>query len=147
MMVVVFSVLSIFPASYLVRNEMVRIMLQFSSTELLLLILVLLPLGLTVAAVQIAIAINGKSHKEAQARCTLLVVAAPLVSMIGLFKQGADPVWFKWVPLLSQNQLMTKILNNEVVGLTDMLAPILTCVLITFLALWYVSKKMRRILM
>jgi len=147
MLVVVFSVLSIFPASFLIRNETMRIMLQFSSTELFLLILVLLPLGLAVTAVQIAIAINGKSHKEAQARCTLLVVAAPLISMVSIFKQGADPVWFKWVPLLSQNMLMGKILNNEPVGSIDMLAPVLSCTLITALALWYVSGKMRKVLM
>jgi sodium transport system permease protein len=147
MMVVVFSVLSIFPASLLVRNETVRLMMQFSSTELILMILVLLPLGLAITAAQIAIAINGKSHKEAQARCTILVVAAPLVSMVGLFKQGADPMWFKWVPLLSQNQLMGKILNNEVVSSADMLIPVLSCALITFAALWYVSKKMRSVLM
>ncbi|PRC93791.1 ABC transporter permease [Solimicrobium silvestre] len=147
MMVVVFSVLSIFPASLLIRNETIKIMLQFSSAEMLLMILVLLPLGLCLAAVQIAIAINGKSHKEAQARCTILLVAAPLVSMIGMFKQGADPVWYKWVPLLSQNQLMGKILNNEVVSSADMFAPVLTCALITFAALWYTSKKMRSILM
>ena len=147
MLVVVFSVLSIFPASFLIRNETMRIMLQFSSTELFLLILVLLPLGLAVTAVQIAIAINGKSHKEAQARCTLLVVAAPLISMVSIFKQGADPVCFKWVPLLSQNMLMGKILNNEPVGSIDMLAPVLSCTLITALALWYVSGKMRKVLM
>ena len=147
MLVVVFSVLSIYPASFLIRNENMRIMLQFSHTELILLILVLLPLGLAVTAVQIAIAINGKSHKEAQARCTLLVVAAPLISMVSLFKQGADPVWFKWVPLLSQNQLMGKILNNEVVGSVDMLAPVLSCTVITVVALWYVSRKMRGVLM
>ncbi|MET3107688.1 sodium transport system permease protein [Oxalobacteraceae bacterium GrIS 2.11] len=147
MLVVVFSVLSIFPASFLVRNETIRIMMQFSGLELLLMILVMLPLGLTISAVQIAIAINGKSHKEAQARCTILVVAAPLVSMISLFKQGADPVWYKWVPLIAQNQLMGKILNNEVVGAADMFAPVLTCVVITLAALWYVSRKMRTILM
>jgi sodium transport system permease protein len=147
MLVVVFSVLSIFPASFLVRNETIRIMMQFSSRELILMILVLLPLALAVTAVQIAIAINGKSHKEAQARCTILVVAAPLVSMVGIFKQGADPVWFKWVPLLSQNQLMGKILNNEVVSSADMLIPVLSCALITVAALWYVSKKIRSVLM
>lgn len=147
MLVVIFSVLSIYPASFLIRNENMRIMLQFSHTELILLILVLLPLGLAVTAAQIAIAINGKSHKEAQARCTVLVVAAPLISMISLFKQGADPVWFKWVPLLSQNQLMGKILNNEVVRALDMLAPVLSCTLITVAALWYVSRKMRGVLM
>lgn len=147
MLVVVFSVLSIFPASFLVRNETIRIMLQFSRTELILMILVLLPLALAVTAVQIAIAINGKSHKEAQARCTILVVAAPLVSMVGMFKQGADPVWFKWVPLLSQNQLMGKIVNNEVVSGADMLIPVLSCALITAVALWYVSKKIRSVLM
>ena len=147
MLVVVSNVLSIFPASFLIRNEAIRIMLQFSSKELFLMILVLLPLGLAVAAVQIAIAINGKSHKEAQARCTILVVMAPLISMVSIFKQGADPVWFKWMPLLSQNLLMGKILNNETIGSVDMVAPILSCVLITVAALWYVSKKIRTILM
>jgi sodium transport system permease protein len=147
MLVVVLSVLSIYPASFLIRNETMRIMLQFSNAELILLILVLLPLGLALTAVQIAIAINGKSHKEAQARCTLLVVAAPLISMVSVFRQGADPVWFKWVPLLSQNQLMGKILNNEVVGSVDMVAPVLSCAAITVAALWYVSKKMRGVLM
>ena len=147
MLVVVFSVLSIFPASFLVRNETIKIMLQFSSAELLMMILVLLPLGLCLSALQIAIAINGKSHKEAQARCTLLVVAAPLVSMLGMFKQGADPAWYRWAPILSQNQLMGKILNNEIVSSVDMLAPVLTCATIICLALWYISKKMRSVLM
>ena len=147
MLVVIFSVLSIFPATLLIRNETVRIMLQFSSAELGLLILVLLPLGMMLAAVQIAIAIKGKSHKEAQARCTIIVVLAPLVSMLGMFRQGADPVWYQWLPLLAQNQLMSKILNNEVVSADDMLAPVVSCAVITALALWYVSKKMRAILM
>lgn len=147
MLVVVFSVLSIFPASFLVRNETVRIMLQFSSTELFLLILVLLPLGLMIAAVQIAIAINGKSHKEAQARCTVVVVLGPLISMVSMFRQGADPVWYKWVPLIAQNQLMSKIVNNEIVSSADMLAPLVSCTLIAAASLWYVSKKMRTILM
>ena len=122
-------------------------MLQFSGMELFLIFLVLMPLGLMVAAVQIAIAINGKTHKEAQARCTVVVVMAPLVSMVSIFKQGADPAWYKWVPLIAQNQLMGKILNNEVVGAADMLAPLVTCTLITAGSLWYVSKKLRTILM
>jgi sodium transport system permease protein len=147
MMVVVFSVMSIFPASFLIRNETIRIMLQFSGMELLLIVLVLLPLGMTVSALQIAIAINGKTNREAQARGTILVVAAPLVSMISVFKQGADPIWYKWVPLIAQNQLMGKILNNEVVGAVDMLAPVLTCVVITVVALWYISRKIRAVLM
>jgi sodium transport system permease protein len=147
MLVVIISVLSIFPASILVRNETIRIMLQFSATELTLMILVLLPLGLMIAAVQIAIAINGKTHKEAQARCTIVVVVAPLVSMVSVFKQGADPAWYKWVPLIAQNQLMGKILNNEMVSIADMLVPVFTCTLITAGALWYVSKKIRTILM
>lgn len=147
MLVVIFSVLSIFPAALLIRNEPVRIMLQFSSAELGLLILVLLPLGMMLAAVQIAIAINGKSHKEAQARCTVVVMLAPLVSLVGLFRQGADPAWYQWVPVLAQNQLMTKVLNNEAVSAAEMLTPLVSCALITALALWYVSKKMRSILM
>lgn len=147
MLVVIFSVFSLFPASFLIRNETIRLMLQFSAMELFLMVLVLMPLGLMVAAVQIAIAINGKTHKEAQARCMIVVVLAPLVSMVSLFRQGADPVWYKWVPLIAQNQLMIKILNNEAVSSVDMLAPVLTCTLIGVAALWYISRKMRTILM
>ncbi len=146
-LVVMFSVASIFPASFLVRNETIRIMLQFSVEELLRIVVILLPLGLTVAAMQIAIAINGKTYKEAQARCTVLVVMAPLISMISIFKQGADPVWYKWVPLIAQNQLMGKVLNNELISMGDMLASLVTCLIIIALSLWYVSKKMRSILM
>jgi len=147
MLVVIFSVLSIFPSSLLIRNETVKILLQFSGSEMLMMVLVLLPLGFCLSALQIAIAINGKTHKEAQARATLLVVIAPLISMMSMFKQGADPVWFKWIPLISQNQLMTKILNNEVVTTLDMLAPIITCVVLAVLALWYTSDRMRKVLM
>lgn len=145
MMIVVFAVLSIFPASWLIRNETIKLMLQFSSKEMMLMLLVLLPLGLCLSAIQIAIAINGKSHKEAQARCTVLLVAAPLISIVGMFKQGADPVWYQWMPLLAQNQLMGKILNNEAVSSTGLFAPVLSCALITGLSLWYVSNKMRRL--
>ena len=147
MLVVIFSVLSIFPSSLLIRNETVKILLQFSGSEMLMMVLVLLPLGFCLSALQIAIAINGKTHKEAQARATLLVVIAPLISMMSMFKQGADPVWFKWIPLISQNQLMTKILNNDVVTTLDMLAPIITCVVLAVLALWYTSDRMRKVLM
>lgn len=146
-MVVIFNVLSIVPASALVRNESVRIMLQFTGGELAIMIGVLAPLGLLLAALQIAIAINGKSYKEAQARCTLLTLFAPVVSMVTMFKQGADPAWFKWVPLLAQNQLITKILNNETVDAADLLVPELSCALITVVALWFVTRKLRAILM
>ena len=146
MSVVVFSVLSLFPSRLLIRNETVRLMFQFNVTELLQVLLVLLPLAACAAALQIAIAINSKSHKEAQARTSLLLLMAPLVLLIGMVKQGADPIWFNWVPILAQNQLIVKLFNSEAVSFTEIIVPVLICLIISIVVLHYISYKLRRVL-
>ena len=147
MLVTILNVASIFPASWLVRNESLRLLVQFGGVEIAKILLVLLPLGLCLSALQIAFSINGKTYKEAQVRCTILLLAVMLMPLLGMFKQGVTPAWFKWVPLLSQNQLMEKILNNEVVNGIDIAAPLLICLVLTTLALTYTSRKIRRLLM
>ena len=141
------SVLSIYPSSFLVRNETIKLLTQFSAFELAQLILVLTPLALTYAALQIAFAINGKTHKEGQARATMLIFVSAVVPIITIFKQGADPFWFKWVPILAQNKLMNNILNNEIITAFDIGAPLLSCMFVIALALVYTAHKLRRVLM
>ncbi len=145
MSVVVFSVLSLLPSRLLIRSESVKIMFQFSSIELLTMLLVLLPLAACASAVQIAVAIKSKSHKEAQARTSLLLMMAPLMLLAGMMKQGADPVWFNWIPVLAQNQLIVKLFNNETVLVTEVLTPVFICCVISWGALYYVSKKLRKL--
>ena len=66
---------------------------------------------------------------------------------MGLLKQGADPVWFSWTPLLAQNQLIVKILNGELLTMAEILTPVLVCLLITLASLSYTAKKMRQVVM
>lgn len=146
-LVLFFNVMSIFPSLLLIKNEVLKIAFQFSLTDAFIFLAVLWPLALAISALQIAVAINGKSHKEAQARNSMLMLLAPLALVMGLLKQGADPVWFSWTPLLAQNQLIVKILNGELLSLAEMLTPVLVCLLITLASLSYTARKMRQVVM
>lgn len=146
-LVLFFNVMSIFPSLLLIKNEVLKIAFQFSLTDAFIFLAVLWPLALAISALQIAVAINGKSHKEAQARNSMLMLLAPLALVMGLLKQGADPVWFSWTPLLAQNQLIVKILNGELLSLAEMLTPVLVCLLITVASLSYTARKMRQVVM
>ncbi|MCX7205803.1 MAG: ABC transporter permease subunit [Proteobacteria bacterium] len=145
--VLFFNVMSIFPSLFLIKNEVLKIAFQFSIKDAFVFLAVLCPLALAIAALQIAVAINGKSHKEAQARNSMLMLLAPLALVIGMLKQGADPVWFSWTPLLAQNQLIIKILNGETLSLAEVLIPILVCIVILLASLSYTAQKMRRVVM
>ncbi|MFC7418599.1 ABC transporter permease [Iodobacter arcticus] len=145
--VLFFNVMSIFPSLFLIKNEVLKIAFQFSIKDAFVFLAVLCPLALAIAALQIAVAINGKSHKEAQARNSMLMLLAPLALVIGMLKQGADPVWFSWTPLLAQNQLIIKILNGETLSAAEVLTPVLVCVVILLASLSYTAQKMRRVVM
>ncbi|MDW5417421.1 ABC transporter permease subunit [Iodobacter sp. CM08] len=146
-LVLFFNVMSIFPSLLLIKNEVLKIAFQFSFKDAFIFMAVLCPLALAISALQIAVAINGKSHKEAQARNSMLMLLAPLTLVVGMFKQGADPAWFAWTPLLAQNQLIVKILNGEALRLAEIFTPVLVCMLITLASLAYTANKMRRVVM
>ncbi|MET3116678.1 sodium transport system permease protein [Undibacterium sp. GrIS 1.8] len=147
MLVVVLTVLSFFPSQWLIRNETLRALFQFGIKDALGFLLVLLPLAASLAAVQVAIALDCKSYKEAQVRNQMFILVVNMVPMMMLFSTGPEPTWFRWVPVLAQNQMMNKVLKGEALSMVVTMIALGVCVALTIASLSYVAQKMRRVVM
>ncbi len=145
MLIVVMTVLSFYPSRMLIGNETLKAEFQFSLTDGGYFLLVLLPLAAAMSAIQLAIATDSKSFKEGQARSTIITTFIPFTSFIPMLFPGKEPVWFSWVPLISHNQLMNQVLRGEHISWFNLSLSWLACVGLTLLSLWYVAKRIRKL--
>ena len=147
MSVVLLTVISFFPSQWLIRNETLRAEFQFGMHEALGFLAVLLPLAASLAAIQIAVALNCKSYKEAQVRNQMLSLVVSMVPLMLTFNPGREPGWFQWAPILAQNLMMNQVLKGEIIGIAPIAIALAVCVSMTFLSLWYIAQKMRKVVM
>ncbi|MBR7791546.1 ABC transporter permease [Undibacterium sp. FT147W] len=145
--VVVLTIFSFFPSQWLIKNDTLRAEFQFGIKDAIGFLMVLLPLAASMAALQIAIALDCKSYKEAQVRNQIVTMFIPFVSLIPILFPGREPAWFKWVPVLAQNQMMNQVLKGEVLHPLTLGMALATCVLITVICLMYIAQKMRKVVM
>lgn len=145
--VVVLTIFSFFPSQWLIKNDTLRAEFQFGIKDAIGFLMVLLPLAASMAALQIAIALDCKSYKEAQVRNQIVTMFIPFVSLIPILFPGREPAWFKWVPVLAQNQMMNQVLKGEVLQPLTLGMALATCVLITVICLMYIAQKMRKVVM
>jgi len=145
--VVVLTIFSFFPSQWLIKNDTLRAEFQFGIKDAIGFLMVLLPLAASMAALQIAIALDCKSYKEAQVRNQIVTMFIPFVSLIPILFPGREPAWFKWVPVLAQNQMMNQVLKGEVLHPLTLGMAFATCALITVVCLLYIAQKMRKVVM
>lgn len=145
--VVVLTIFSFFPSQWLIKNDTLRAEFQFGIKDAIGFLMVLLPLAASMAALQIAIALDCKSYKEAQVRNQIVTMFIPFVSLIPILFPGREPAWFKWVPVLAQNQMMNQVLKGEVLHPLTVGMALATCILITVICLMYIAQKMRKVVM
>lgn len=145
--VVVLTIFSFFPSQWLIKNDTLRAEFQFGIKDAIGFLMVLLPLAASMAALQIAIALDCKSYKEAQVRNQIVTMFIPFVSLIPILFPGREPAWFKWVPVLAQNQMMNQVLKGEVLHPLTLGMALATCALITVICLLYIAQKMRKVVM
>lgn len=145
--VVVLTIFSFFPSQWLIHNETLRAEFQFNFRDAMGFLLVLLPLAASVAAIQIAISLDCKSYKEAQVRNQMVTMFIPFVSLVPILFPGREPSWFRWVPVLSQNQMMNQVLKGETLSVVAVGIAFLVCALMSLVSLAYISQKMRRVVM
>jgi sodium transport system permease protein len=72
-----------------------------------------------------------------------VVLAMSLVPMLALFNQGAEPVWYRWVPGLAQYTLMNRVLEGDALGAAQVLPPLAVAVVLGALALADVTRQLR----
>jgi sodium transport system permease protein len=143
MLIAVLSCLSFLPGQWLLRSEAVSALFRFGIGEAGAFIALLLPLAAALAALLMAIAIRCKSFKEAQANCTVVMLAVSLLPLVTLFNQQGTAPWHLWVPALAQTTLMGRVLKGEALALPDVLPSVLVCLLLAALAMAFVVRTLR----
>jgi sodium transport system permease protein len=143
MLIAVLSCFSFLPGQWLLRSDTLAAMFQYGPREALLFLVVLLPFAAAASALLMAVAIRCKTFKEAQASATVVMLVASLLPLINVFSLGQESAWYLWVPALAQNLLMTRVLKGEAFGAEQLAAPLLVCVLIAAVAVWFVARTLR----
>ena len=143
MLIAVLSCFSFLPGQWLLRSDTLAAMFQYGLREALLFLVVLLPFAAAASALLMAVAIRCKTFKEAQASTTVVMLAASLLPLINVFSLGQDAPWYLWVPALAQNLLMTRVLKGEAIGIEQIGPPLIGCVAIATIAVWFVARTLR----
>jgi sodium transport system permease protein len=143
MLIAVLSSLSFLPGQWVLRSDTLAAMFQYGPREAALFLVVLLPFAAAVSALLMAVAIRCKSFKEAQASSTVVMLAASLLPLINVFSLGGDSPWHLWVPALAQNVLMTRVLKGESFGAAQVLVPLLVCIVLAAVCVWFVARTLR----
>ena len=147
MLVAILTVLSFFPAQWLIRNDALKAEFQFGLADGLRFLLVLLPLAAGISALQVALSLTCKSFKEAQVRNQILSMVISMAPMMLMVNTGREPVWFQWVPSIAQTLMMNHILKGEVVELAAVAISLLVCTTMTLVSLGFIARRMRRVVM
>jgi sodium transport system permease protein len=143
MLIAVLSCFSFLPGQWLLRSDTLAAMFQYGLREALLFLVVLLPFAAAASALLMAVAVRCKTFKEAQASTTVVMLAASLLPLINVFSLGQEAPWYLWVPALAQNLLMTRVLKGDALGIEQVAAPLIMCVLIATGAVWFVARTLR----
>ena len=116
---------------------------QYGLREVAWFLAVLLPFAAALSAVLMAIAILCRTVKEAQASAGVVVLVVSLMPLFSIFNLGGEARWHLWLPGLSQNLLMTRVLKGEGVDAEQVLVPIAVCAVLTVAALAFVTRRLR----
>jgi sodium transport system permease protein len=143
MLIAVLSSFSFLPGQWVLQSDTLAAMFQYGLREAVLFLVVLLPFAAAISALLMAVAIRCKTFKEAQASATIVVLATTLLPLINIFNLGSESPWHLWVPALAQNTLMTRVLKGEGFGLAEIMIPLLVCVALATLSLWFVARRLR----
>lgn len=143
MAVALLSNLSFLPAQKLIQSDSLQAMFQFGWGEVWRFVGLQLPLAAAISAVLMALAIRTKTFKEAQASATLVMTLVSLAPMVSIMNPGGEAGWYLWVPGLAQNTLMMLVLKGEPVRLAKLLPSVVVGVVLTAVALGFVTRSMR----
>jgi sodium transport system permease protein len=143
MLIALLSCFSFLPGQWLLRSEALAAMFRFGPVEAAQFLLLLLPLAGALAALLMAVAIRCRTHKEAQANATVVLLVVSLLPLVNLFDAAGDARWHLWVPALAQIALMGRVLKGDVPAGGDLGIALLVCVAIAAASLAYVARRLR----
>jgi sodium transport system permease protein len=94
-------------------------------------------------SLQMLIATYGRTYKEAQTYVSYLITAVSLVPAMTMFAQLKDATWQLFVPMLSQQMVLTRILRGEAVGAMHYLVPLTINLSIVVIVILLISRLLK----
>jgi len=143
MLIAVLSCFSFIPAQWLLRSDTLSALFLYGWREALLFLAVLLPFAAALSAVLMAVAIRCRTFKEAQAGTSIVVLAISLLPLATVLNQGGEQPWQLWVPALSQQLLMTRVLRGEGFGVEQVVVPLVVCAALAVGGIVAVARALR----
>jgi sodium transport system permease protein len=135
--------LSYVPAQMLFKSEALQALFQFSWGHALAFGLIAIPFAMAVAALMMAVSIRAKSVKEAQVGSSVVMMVLMALPLVAIMNDSGEPPWYLWVPSLSQQTLMMRLLKSEPFELMHWVVPAGVCLGLALLGLAYVSRALR----
>lgn len=143
MLIAALSCFSFLPSQYFLRSENLQALFQFGWGEVASFLLVLSPFSAAVAAVMMTAAFYGKTVKEAQAQCSLVMMVFNFTPMITFISPGAEADWQYFIPGLAQSLQLNHILKGDNLNAMQIGIPLAVCVGLTLLGVWHISQRLK----
>jgi sodium transport system permease protein len=143
MLIALLSSFSFIPGQWLLQSDLFATMFQFEYHEALMFLLVLSPFAAAFSALLMAVAIRSKSHKEAQANGTIVLLLISIAPIFGMTNLGSQETWHFLIPGLAQSLFMTDVLKGEAMNAAYVIDQLLICSLITGTSILYVIRRLK----
>jgi sodium transport system permease protein len=143
MLIATLSVLSFFPAQYMIQSESLQAMFRFGLREGVAFLALLIPFAGALAAMFMAVAIRCKTFKEAQASNTVVLLGVTMAPVLTVINPNGEQPWHLWIPGLGQSTGMSRVLKGEALDFSVVLVPALVSVLITIACLWFITHTLK----
>jgi sodium transport system permease protein len=139
------NVASFFPSQLLLKSEGLAAMFQFGGREAVAFLAALVPFAAALSAALMAVAMRSGTYKEAQASSTFVILAVNLTPLVGIVNPSGEQPWHLWLPGLAQQTVMARVLKGEALGLGHLLIPTFSCLAVTVLCLWAVTRTVQKV--
>ncbi len=131
-------------ATRFVASDELAALFAFGLPEYLRFAAVAVPFAAMIGAVLMLIATFGRTYKEAQTYCSYVGLVVNFVPLLTLFITLDESPWQRFVPALSQQLVMARILRGEPIGALDYLVPLGVALVITAACLAALARLLKR---
>jgi sodium transport system permease protein len=131
-------------ATRFVTSDKLSTLFAFGVPEFLRFVALAAPFAAMIGAVLMLIATFGRTYKEAQTYASYVALVVNFIPMVTIFTSMTEARWQLFVPGLSQQLVMSRILRGDVVGPIDYLVPFGISALIALVCLTALSRLLRR---
>lgn len=139
--IVFLTLLGFWVAIQLIRSESLASLMQFGPPQMLNFALSLLPFAAFTSALLMLVATYGRTFKEAQTYASYLMMLVSFVPLLSLFFKQKDQFWQLFIPVMSQQFVMERVVRGEALKLQDFLIPALVAFVLAMIAV-YIQKAL-----